>query len=109
MKVIHKDDNGVITRADVGEDNGHYYVIEASVHWAYAFRFQKGPVGEVGVNGITSEALLAILIHRTKVLNDKFPCPANDIAIDRMARALTAFEARTADRIERGVEGKNTK
>ena len=60
-----------------------------------------------GVNGATSEALLAILIHRTKVLNDNFPCDENKRAITYMENALALFEQRTKDRQGRGVEGFN--
>lgn len=70
-------------------------------------QFQHGPVKEHGVNGITSEALLAILIHRTKILNNNFPCEENKRAITYMENALALFEQRTRDRQQRGVEGLN--
>ncbi|MDV4239022.1 hypothetical protein [Acinetobacter baumannii] len=59
------------------------------------------------MNGITSEALLAILIHRTKILNNNFPCEENKRAITYMENALALFEQRTRDRQQRGVEGLN--
>jgi len=69
--------------------------------------FQYGPVSEGGVNGLTNEALLAILIHRTKGLNKKYPCRENSIAITNMEQALMWFEKRTEDRLDCGVEGEN--
>lgn len=69
--------------------------------------FQNGTVLEVGHNGVTNEALLAITIHRTKILNDKFPCDENEQAIGHMEAALKCFEDRTANRVARNVEGQH--
>jgi len=49
---------------------------------------------------------LAILIHRTKVLDGKFGCDENKRAIQHMEEALVNFEVRIARRMVRGVEGK---
>ena len=117
---IHSDHNGVnVTHqewvdpepGDDGEKptylpHGHYYSIDAG-ETTTAIHFQNGPVKEHGVNGATSEALLAILIHRTKVLNDNFPCDENKRAITYMENALALFEQRTKERQTRGVEGFN--
>lgn len=67
--------------------------------------FQFGAVKENGVNGLTSEALLAILIHRTRTLNDRFPSAHTVDAMAGLNRALRAFDERTADRLARKVEG----
>ena len=67
--------------------------------------FQNGTVKEKGYNGVTNEALLAVVIHRTEILNSKFPCEENEVAIDFMKSALASFEARTANRVARNVEG----
>jgi hypothetical protein len=68
--------------------------------------FQSGPVPTSGVNGLTNEALLTILIHRTKILDAKFGCDENKRAIQHMEEALVNLEVRTARRMVRGVEGK---
>jgi hypothetical protein len=68
-------------------------------------QFQMGPVKDAGVNGFTNEVLLAILIHRTTHLNSLYPCAENETAIAAMQTALDAFNARTANREARGVEG----
>lgn len=68
--------------------------------------FQNGPIPVAGINGITNEALLTILIHRTEVLNAQYPCHENEVGIEFMRKALDAFEARTINRKARGVEGK---
>ncbi|AUZ05318.1 hypothetical protein ADP71_17930 [Vitreoscilla sp. C1] len=106
MTVIHEDNNAV-TATHLSEDNpGHDYQIDFGDS-SHEISFQNGPVKEHGVNGITSEALLAILIHRTEVLNSNFPCAENEAALDGLNQALNAFESRTQNRIDRGVEGEN--
>jgi len=87
---------------------GHSYVVEDTDGNVIAYLdFQNGPVKEAGVNGVTNEALLAILIHRTSVLNENFPSHLNEAAIKSMQVALNLFESRTRDRVARGVEGEN--
>lgn len=113
---IHTDHNGVAVNAistvyDSASPNGrnvegHLYQV---LHGATSsdILFQRGPVQEASVNGLTNEALLAILIHRTKFLDAKFPCDENKRAIQHMEEALTNLEVRTARRITRGVEGQS--
>ncbi len=69
--------------------------------------FQAGPIPEYGVNGLTNELLLEILIDRTKRLDDMFPCRENKEAIGHMGYALAALIARTARRKAAGIEGKH--
>lgn len=106
---IHTDDNGVAVNAifktaDGTDVAGHLYQVLAGPK-TLSVEFQHGAVKEHGVNGVTSEALLAILVHRTQVLNERFPCRENSIAVTKMQEALMWFEKRTADRKARGVEG----
>lgn len=106
---IHTDENGVavnaiFTTGDGKNVDGHLYQVLAGPK-TLNVEFQQGAVKENGVNGITSEALLAILIHRTEVLNKRFPCRENSIATTKMQEALMWFDKRTADRKARGVEG----
>ena len=110
---IHTDDNGVYVNAisslsDGTDVLGHYYQVTAGPT-TLVIHFQHGAVLANGVNGITNEALLAVLIHRTKVLNDRFPCRENSLAITKMEEALMWFDKRTADRKARNVEGKEEK
>lgn len=60
-----------------------------------------------GVNGLTNESLLAILIHRLSFQDSKFSCIENKIALSSMRAALTALEERTNKRQQRGVEGQH--
>lgn len=75
---IHSDINGVTTSAvldlqDGTDVEGHEYEI-VSGPITQRISFQLGPVKEVGVNGLTSEALLAVLIHRTQRMDRQFSC-----------------------------------
>jgi len=106
-QVIYKDSNGVTVEAMCGVQLGHAYDVHL---WdrVVLLRFQDRPVGSGHVKGLTNEALLATLIHRTAILDKSVPCPENKVAIDHMRRAFAAFELRTKDRLDRCVEGKNT-
>lgn len=113
MANIHTDTNGVTVAADMFAPNGinvegHHYTIYSGSRETL-LRFQKGGVALNGVNGITNEALLAVMIHRTKYLNEQFHCEENDQAIEHMQKALDVLELRTARRIARNVEGTDTK
>lgn len=68
--------------------------------------FQNGPIAEVGVNGITHEALLAILIDRLEAFQaGPYASADNQDALDAMRTAQSALQRRTLRRMARGVEG----
>ena len=68
--------------------------------------FQNGPIKEDGVNGITQEALLAVVIDRLRSFQlGPFACEANQGAWEHCEAALDLLQQRTRDRIARGVEG----
>ena len=68
--------------------------------------FQNGPIKEFGVNGITQEALLAIVIDRLRSFQaGPFACEDNAIAQEHCEMALMRLQRRTRERIKRGVEG----
>jgi hypothetical protein len=72
--------------------------------------FQEGPIKEFGVNGITQEALLAIVIDRLRSFQaGPFACRENAIALTHCEDALMWLQRRTVARIKRGVEGTNQK
>ncbi len=104
---IYVDRNGVQVKAinffDGKNEGCVYQINHGDTH--HDLKFQTGGVSDSGVNGLTNEALLAIVIHRTNSLNDKFPCKENACAITKMQEALMWFESRTKQRIDRGVEG----
>ena len=73
-----------------------------------AIVFQHGPVAEVGVNGIGIEHLLDLVIMRLKIhRSGEFACRENAIALTKAEECLLWLHKRTADRLVRGVEGKN--
>jgi len=73
-------------------------------------QFQNGPVGEFGVNGISNEALLAIVEDRLLGFQSgQFACRENAIALTKIQEAMMWLQKRTLDRIRRGVEGTNQK
>lgn len=108
---IYKDNNGTEVTAAQGDNLGHHYEVFnqglMKVEALLRIEFQNGPVKEVGVNGVQNEHLLAVLIHRTTILNERFPCDENMLAIRHMKLATNALQARTANRQARGVEGEN--
>ena len=68
--------------------------------------FQNGAIKEAGVNGVTHEALLAIVIDRLRAFQaGPYACEENDIALKSCQIALAALQERTVARIARGVEG----
>lgn len=72
--------------------------------------FQNGPIQEVGVNGISNEALLAIVEDRLLGFqHGQFACRENAVALTKIQEALMWLGKRTRDSLARGVEGTNQK
>lgn len=68
--------------------------------------FQNGPIAEVGVNGVTHEALLAILVDRMRGFQEgPYACRENALALTKLEEAQHWLQKRTRDRMARGVEG----
>lgn len=73
-------------------------------------RFQNGPIHEVGANGISNEALLAIVEDRLKGFQSgPYACRENAIALTKIQEAMHWLHHRTRDRLARGVEGTHEK
>ena len=90
----------------------HHYDIESkdSLTVLGVIRFQNGPIKEFGVNGITQEALLAVVIDRLRSFQaGQYSCRENAIALTHCEEALMWLQRRTVARIKRGVEGTNKK
>lgn len=72
--------------------------------------FQNGPIQESGVNGISGEALVAIVIDRLRSFQaGPFACRDNAVALTHFEEGLMWLQRRTRDRLARGVEGTNAK
>lgn len=71
--------------------------------------FQNGPIAEVGVNGVTHEALLAIVADRLRSFQKgPYSCKANACALTHIEEAMHWLQQRTIERMRRGVEGTST-
>ena len=72
--------------------------------------FQNGPIKEAGFNGISVEALLAIVEDRLLGFQSGvFNCRENAVALTKIQEAMMWLQKRTRDRLARGVEGTNVK
>lgn len=69
-------------------------------------KFQNGPIGDAGANGVSNEALLAIVEDRLKGFQSgKFACRENALALTHLQEAMHWLHHRTRERLQRGVEG----
>lgn len=86
-------------------DNG-----EKVSHFRCPIHFQNGPIQEAGVNGISGEALLAVVIDRLRSFQvGEYKCRENAIALTHLEDALMWLQKRIRERLARGVEGTNKK
>lgn len=78
-------------------------------HHVVGLHFQNGPIADVGVNGITHEALIAILIDRLECFQaGPYANDFNYQALKHLQEAQKALLERTRARMARGVEGTHT-
>lgn len=91
----------------------HEYLIscdEGSAAVRTKISFQNGPIAEHGVNGVTQEALLAIVIDRLRAFQaGQFACRENALALTKIEEAQHWLLSRTRARMARGVEGTHKK
>lgn len=74
-----------------------------------SLRFQNGPIKEVGTNGLTHEALIAVILDRMRHFQSgKYACRENALAITKLEEAMHWLNHRTRLRELRGVEGTHT-
>lgn len=109
LKIVVEDEPGpggachhyqIINISNENRDGG---VVDADIN------FQNGPIAEVGTNGVTHEALLAILIDRLEGFQEgPFACRENDAALTFLESAMMWLKKRTELRVARGVEGTHT-
>lgn len=89
----------------------HDYLLNLAAHGHdndCRIRFQKGPIGEAGPNGVSNEALLAVVADRLAAFQaGPYACEENAQALNAIASAMLALQSRTRKRVERGVEGKS--
>lgn len=88
----------------------HEYVVRVplspTMNAATSVKFQKGPIAEAGVNGLSNEALLAIVEDRLNGFQlGPYACPWNQTALYLIQAAMDALKQRTQERTARGVGG----
>lgn len=85
----------------------HQYNIESpDGRVALTLHFQNGPIPEAGVNGVTHEVLIAIVMDRLESYQrGPFACEENAAAITHLKAAQESLLNRSKDREKRGVEG----
>lgn len=94
----------------------HHFVVQPSLskageeYFCQHIDFQEGPVKECGINGVTEEDLIAMVICRLQYFQlTEYSCRENSTAIRRLEEALYWLGERTRDRERRGVEGTSEK
>ncbi len=95
---------------------GHEYEVSSAdgkkVAGVISF-IQKKPnnkgVLELIKNGTSTEEVIKVLIDRVEFLDTKVSGKHNKKIVKLLKEALTELEARTADRVKRGVVGTNQK
>ena len=102
---------------DPGSGNAHHayqFSLYRDKEWQKQGRvdFQKGPLHEpgAGVNGISNEALLAVVIDRLRCFQaGPMNYWENFHALAKLEEAMHWLHHRTRDRLNRGVEGTENK
>ncbi len=80
---------------------------EVGVPPIVAFTIQSDPIKEVGINGVQALDMLKYVKYLFESLNEAFPCRENALTITKIEEAIHWQDARTKNRIIRGVEGEN--
>lgn len=110
-KVVNDADALVIKVCDMPGQGGanHVYIVKDSFgSFISELEFQNGPIKEYGVNGLTNEALLAIVADRLRSFQKgPYACKANACALTHVEESIMWLQQRTIDRMRRGVEGTN--
>jgi hypothetical protein len=95
-----------------GELDNHYYSITAiggdqpGIDVLHHINFQKLPVHSVGVNGISDEALLAIVLDRLQFFQEQteYECTENALAIEHIKSAIGYYKIRQDRRKSQGIQ-----
>lgn len=98
---------------DVGPGGAHHHY---KLEWGDSYEvppqeiwFQRGGIQNAGINGVSNEQVLAVLIDRFECLmSGPFPTPETQEALDHCRAAMEALHRRTRDRLARDVEGRET-
>lgn len=101
-----------ITHEDeVKLNSPHHFVVKNSSNGTTvaAVNFQEGPVRENGINGLTNEDIIAMVICRLQGFQaSKYACRENALALTKLEEAMLWLRKRTNEREFRGIEGTST-
>jgi hypothetical protein len=99
-----------ITGFDLSKNPSYHHDRNDIVSRSTTILFQNGPIAEAGINGLTHEVLLAILIDRLQSFQSgTYACRENALALTKLEEAQHWLHHRTLSRIARGVEGTSKK
>lgn len=98
---------GIVVTDEPGSGGAnHHYQVRIPNQAPVSISFQNGPINEAGVNGLTHEVLIAILIDRMQAFQSgPFSCRENSLALTKLQEAQHWLLERTKGRMVRGVEG----
>ena len=100
----HPGNGGACHRYTIKGGDLSYMSVDEFVHCQ--IRFQNGPIAENKVNGVSNEALLAIIEDRLLGFQSgNYACRENAIALTKIQEAMHWLHHRTIERVARGVEG----
>lgn len=72
--------------------------------------FQNGPIKEAGVNGVTEDSLMTVLLDRFRAFQEgPYKSRYNALVITKLEEALHWNQQRTIERLRKGVEGTSAK
>lgn len=84
----------------------HHYTCELPNGATLNIDFQNGPINEAGVNGVTHEVLLAVVLDRLRGFQrGSHTCRENALAITKLEEGLQWLHWRTRRRLLAGTEG----
>lgn len=118
--IVEGDPNSLlIRRLDEKGAGGAYHVYEickqydadgspdGNEYLSFLF-FQNGPIAEAGINGLTQEVLLAVVIDRLRHFQaGLYPCDENQAALAYAEQSLHWLKERTRRRLNAQIEGQN--
>lgn len=98
----------VMDEPGAGGANHHYAIDVDGSENGLDVHFQHGPIVGSGINGVTQEVLLAVVIDRLRCFQaGPFACAENAGALVHCEQALDRLKSRTLARMKRGVEGQS--
>lgn len=107
--IVYRDEHRKVWRSGEPTAGGaHAQYAVAAPGMECRISFQPGTIPQVGVEGWTNEACLAVVIDRLRAFQaGPFACREDALALTKCEEALMWLEKRSADRAARGVEGQH--